>query len=189
MAQRRAYTKSKQPSEYESKVIEIRRVSRVVQGGRRFSFRATVVAGNRMGKVGIGVAKGQDVSQAVEKATRLATKGVANIPLSKVYGIPHEVEGKFSAAYIRIKPTRAGRGIIAGGAARFVLALAGFKDATAKILSRSGNKLNVARATLEALKKLTPTQKARDFNPSVGVTKNQTENMKAEKIISPQGDT
>ncbi|MFN7088494.1 MAG: 30S ribosomal protein S5 [Candidatus Paceibacteria bacterium] len=139
--------------EWEQKVLDIRRVARVVAGGKRFSFRATVVIGNRSGKVGVGVAKGKDVAQAVEKATNQAKKDIIEVPI--VEGtIPHEVYAKHSSAEVLIKPAKRGKGIIAGGAARAVLTLAGIKDVSAKILGRTPNKLTNARATLEALRKL-----------------------------------
>lgn len=141
-------------SEFDQKVLDIRRVARVVQGGRRFSFRATVVIGNRKGKVGVGVAKGQDVSQAVEKAVHQAKKYLIVVPLTKHGSIPHEARMKFSSARVLLKPAPEGAGIIAGGAVRGVLDLAGVRNVSSKILSRSPNKLNNARAAIEALKQL-----------------------------------
>lgn len=122
-------------------------------GGRRFSFRATVVIGDRKGRVGVGVAKGKDVSQAVEKAINQAKKSVITVPISKGT-IPQETVAKHSSAVVLLKPAKAGKGIIAGGSTRVVLALAGITDATAKILGRTPNKLTNAIATIEALKKL-----------------------------------
>lgn len=151
----RKFYKTEVP-EYEQKVLDVSRVARVVAGGRRFSFRATLAAGNRAGKVGVGVAKGRDVSMAVEKAYRRALKSMVTVLLTKNNSLPHEVDGKFSSAYVRLKPARLGKGIVAGGAVRTILSLAGVRDASAKILSRSGNKLNISRATLEALKKMKP---------------------------------
>jgi small subunit ribosomal protein S5 len=140
-------------SEWEHAVLDLRRVARVVAGGKRFSFRATVVIGDRKGKVGVGVAKGKDVSQAVEKAINEAKKSVIEVPI--VNGtIPAEISAKHSSAVILLKPAKPGKGIIAGGAARAVLALAGIRDVTAKTLGRTSNKLTNAMATLEALKKL-----------------------------------
>lgn len=153
MAERR-FRQQREKSEFDHKVLDIRRVARVVAGGRRFTFRATVVVGNHLGKVGVGIAKGVDVSQAVEKANRQAVRNIIEVPLTREMSVPHDVEGKFSSAYVRLKPAKVGRGIVAGGAMRVVLAMAGVRDATAKILSRSGNKLNVARATLEAFQHL-----------------------------------
>ncbi|MEK6883319.1 MAG: 30S ribosomal protein S5, partial [Nanoarchaeota archaeon] len=135
------------------KVLDLRRVTRVVAGGKRFRFRATVVVGNEKGKVGVGIAKGLDVAQAVAKAKSNAQKNILTLTL-KGRTIPHEVEAKFSAAKIRMKPASEGHGLLAGGAARTVLSLAGIKDVTAKTLGRTPNKLTNALATIEALKKL-----------------------------------
>lgn len=140
-------------SEFEQKVLELRRVARVVAGGKRFKFRATVVLGNRKGKVGVGIDKGEDVSQAVDKASRVAKRSMIEVPM--INGtIPHEVMTKYKTATVLIKPAAKGAGIIAGGAVRSVLDVLGVKNITAKILSRSVNKLNNARATINALKKL-----------------------------------
>ncbi len=131
----------------------MRRVARVMAGGKRFSFRATLVIGDGRGRVGVGVGKGIDVQQSLVKAKRDAQKHMITVPLQK-RTIPHEVEAKFSAARIRLKPAKEGNGLIAGGAVRAVLTLAGIKDITAKILGRTPNKLTNALATIEALKML-----------------------------------
>ena len=144
----------REKSEYDHKVLDIRRVARVMAGGRRFSFRATVVIGNRRGKVGVGVAKGGDVAQAVDKATHKAQKRLVVIPLTKYGSIPHRVLAKFSSARVLLKPAPEGSGIIAGGAVRAVADLAGIRNLSSKILSRSPNKLNNARAALAALASL-----------------------------------
>jgi small subunit ribosomal protein S5 len=138
---------------FKDKVLDLRRVTRVVAGGKRFRFRATVVVGDEKGKVGVGVAKGLDVQQAVAKAKSEAKKNIFYVELNN-RTILHEVEAKFSAAKIRIKPAKPGHGLIAGGAARVVLSLAGIKDVTAKTLGRTPNKLTNALATIEALKKI-----------------------------------
>jgi len=143
----------KEKSEFDQKVLDVARVTRVVAGGRRFSFRTVIVIGNKKGKIGLGVAKGIDVSQAVEKAVSDAKKNILILPL-KEGTIPHEVDAKYSAARVLLKPAPRGRGLVAGGAARIICELAGIENITAKVLSKSTNKLNNARATLEALKKL-----------------------------------
>lgn len=145
---------TKEKSEFEQKVLDIRRVARVVAGGRRFSFRATVVVGNKRGRVGVGVAKGPDVTLAVEKAVHRAKKEMIDVPITKWGSIPYDVEAKFSAARVKLMPAPLGSGIIAGGSVRAVADLAGISNMSSKILSRSPNKLNNARATLEALRKL-----------------------------------
>ncbi len=140
--------------ELKDKVLDLRRVTRVVKGGKRLSFRATVVVGDLNGKVGVGIGKGADVNQAIQKAKVDALKNVMHLELKEKRTIPHEVSAKYSAAKVIIKPASAGHGLRAGSAVRSVLALAGVKDATAKTLGRTPNKLTNALATLEALKKL-----------------------------------
>ena len=147
-----------QKSEYEHKLIDLRRVARVMAGGRRFTFRATVVLGNQRGTVGFGTGKASDTSQSIEKATRQARKNMINIPLNKNFSIPHEVSAKFKTARVILKPGKEGKGLVAGGSVRTVLALAGVKNASAKILSHTKNKLTNARAALEALKQLKATK-------------------------------
>lgn len=148
------FQKVKEKKEFDQKVLDIRRVARVVAGGRRFSFRATVAIGNRRGMVGVGTAKGLDVTQAVEKAVHKARKNVIMVPLQKNGSIPYEVYAKCGSAAIVIKPARAGRGMIAGGPVRSIASLAGIQNITAKILSRTPNKLNNAAAALKALAQL-----------------------------------
>ena len=140
--------------EYDQKLLDLRRTARVVAGGRRFSFRATVVIGNRMGKVGVGMGKGLDVSSAVDKAVAQAKKNIVVIPLNAKKTIPHEVAAKYKAARIVLKPAREGRGLIAGGPVRVIADLGGIKNLTAKILGRTVNKVNNANAVMVALNKL-----------------------------------
>ncbi len=140
--------------EFKEKVLDLRRVTRVVAGGKRFRFRATLVIGDEKGRVGIGVAKGADVQQAIAKSKSAAKKNILKVNLKDGRTIAHEVTAKFSAAEVLLKPAVAGHGLRAGGAVRFVLSLAGVKDATAKCLGRTPNKLTNALATIEALKKL-----------------------------------
>ena len=144
-------------SEFDQRVLDVRRTARVVKGGRRFSFRATVIVGDRGGRVGMGMGKGSDVASAVEKGVSQAKKHLLKLSLSG-HTIPYEVEAKFSAARVRLKPAREGHGLVAGGPVRVIADLAGIKDLTSKILSRTPNKLNNARAVFEALKKFKSTQ-------------------------------
>ena len=144
--------KTEEKSEFDQRVLDVRRTARVVKGGRRFSFRATVIVGDRAGRVGMGMGKGSDVASAVEKGVSQAKKNIVPLTL-KGHTIPREVEAKFSAARIRLKPAREGHGLVAGGPVRVIADLAGIKDLTGKIVSRSPNKLNNARAVIEALKK------------------------------------
>ncbi|MFA6190201.1 MAG: 30S ribosomal protein S5 [Candidatus Staskawiczbacteria bacterium] len=139
--------------DFQTKLLDLARVTRVTGGGKRMSFRAVVVAGDKKGKIGIGIDKGKDVSQAVEKATRRAKKDLVSVVI--VDGtIPHEVMAKSGPAVILLKPQKKGMGLVAGGAVRSICELAGIKNISSKILSGSKNKLNNARATIEALKKL-----------------------------------
>lgn len=144
----------KEKSEFDQGVLDIRRTARVVAGGRRFSFRATVVIGNKNGKVGVGVGKGPDVSTAVEKGVYQAKKHIILVPITDKKTIPHSSFGKFAAARVLLKPAREGRGLTAGGAVRIIAGLAGIRNITSKVLGRTVNKLNNAKATMEALKKL-----------------------------------
>lgn len=147
-------TRSREKSEFEQGVLDIRRTARVVAGGRRFSFRVTVIIGNRNGKVGLGVGKGADTSMAIEKGVYQARKNLIKVPLTDERSIPQEVEGKISASRILLKPAREGKGLVVGGPVRLIADLAGIKNMTGKILGRTANKLNNAKATMEALKKL-----------------------------------
>ncbi len=140
--------------EFEQKVVDISRVTRVVAGGKRMRFRATVVIGDGKGRVGYGIQKSSDVSGAVTKAVTAAKKRLIKVPLDKTT-IPHEVRVKFGAAQLILKPAPAGTGVIAGGAARLVMELAGVKDVVGKMLG-SRNKINNIKATFEAIKALRP---------------------------------
>lgn len=134
--------------------MDMRRVTRVVKGGKRFRFRATVVIGDYRGQVGVGVGKGADVQQAVSKAKVDAKKNLINVSLQDGRTLAHEITAKYSAARVILRPAEEGHGIKAGGSVRVVLSLAGVKDATGKILSRTPNKLTNALATMEALRQM-----------------------------------
>lgn len=142
------------PSPYEELVINIDRVARVVKGGRRFRFKALVVVGDRKGKVGVGVSKGLDVQAAVAKATDVAKKNMITVPISN-QTIPHDVEVKVSGAHVLLKPASLGTGIIAGGVVRSIIGVTGINNMLSKSLG-STNKVNIAYATIEALKSLVP---------------------------------
>ncbi len=137
--------------EFEEKVLEIKRVARVVKGGRRFKFRASVVVGNLDGKIGIGTGKGSEVAQAVAKASSKARKNM--IKISPDSTVPFDIESNFKGAKVLLKPARKGTGIIAGGPVRAVVELAGISDISSKMLG-SGNKINNMIATFNALKKI-----------------------------------
>jgi len=143
----------KKDNEFKEKVIDLRRVARVVAGGKRFRFRATVVLGDERGRVGIGIGKGADVQDAVGKAKNKAKKNLVYIPLNG-RTINHEVEAKYSAARVLLRPAEVGHGLKAGSSVRTVLALLGIKDITAKCLGRTNNKLTNAMAALTALKSI-----------------------------------
>lgn len=149
---RRRPTRRREVSEFEHKVVDMRRVSRTVAGGRRFSFRATVVAGDGKGRVGIGVAKGKDTALSIDKAVRRAKANMVTIPITKEGTIPHDIEAKYGPSRILLRPGR--KGLVAGSAVRNVLELAGVKNVSAKVISRSSNKLNNAHAAIVALTSL-----------------------------------
>ncbi len=138
-------------SEYDQKVLDIARVSRVTKGGKRFSFRATIVIGDGKSKVGVGMGKGKDVAQSVQKAFNQAKKNLITV-LIKDGTIPYQVEAKYSSAVVLLKPARGG--VKAGGPVRVVAKLSGITKLTGKLLERTNNKVNIAMATIEALKKL-----------------------------------
>lgn len=140
--------------EFDQRILELARVTRVTKGGKRMRFRACVIIGDRKGRVGFGLAKGLDVQQSVAKAATQAKKRLITVPLQNGT-IPHAVHCKFAAASIIIKPAPVGTGIKAGGAVRVVFELAGIPNAVAKILG-SNNKINNTKATMKALKLLKP---------------------------------
>lgn len=156
---RAGFGRDRQKDEFQTKLLDLARVTRVTGGGKRLRFRAVVIAGDKKGKIGIGIDKGRDVSQAVEKATRRAKKNLVSVVIMEGT-IPHEVMAKSGPAIILLRPQRKGRGLVAGGAVRTICDLAGIKNISSKILSGSKNKLNNARATIEALKKLKASAKA-----------------------------
>lgn len=147
--------------EFDNKVVSVRRVTRVVSGGRRFSFSIAMVVGDRKGRVGIGTGKAADTPVAIEKAIRSAKKNMVQVPLTAKNSIAHPVFTKYSSAQVSITPAP-GKGVVAGSAVRVVLELAGIKEVSGKILSRSKNKLNIARATIQALNQLKAEKKKKE---------------------------
>ena len=140
----------KEKSEFDSKLLDLARVARVTKGGKRFSFRATMVVGDGKGRVGVGVAQGHDVQQSMAKSTQKARKNVIKVPIVNAT-IPHEAQCKYHSAIVVIKPSPAGSGVKAGGPVRVIAKLAGIHNITAKLIQRTGNKINIARATIGAL--------------------------------------
>ncbi len=152
---RRPFRKNKErvKSEFDQKILDIRRVTRVASGGRRFSFSVSIVIGNRGGKVGIGIGKAGDTSLAIDKAVKSAKKNMIDVIRTDQNSIAHEIKAKYNSAQMIAMPAK-GRGLIAGSAVRDVFELAGLTDINAKIISGSKNKLNIARATIKALQTL-----------------------------------
>lgn len=140
-------------SEYDQRMITIRRVARVVAGGRRFSFSVAIIIGNRKGKIGVGLGKAGDTALAIEKATRDAKKNMITVHLTKDSSVAHDISAKFCASRVSIMPV-VGRGLVAGSSVRPVLELAGITNVLAKVHSGSKNGLNNARAAIEALRTL-----------------------------------
>ena len=140
-------------SEFDQRMINIRRVARVVSGGRRFSFSVAIIIGNKKGKVGVGLGKAGDTTLAIDKAVRNAKKNMITVPLTKNNSIAHDVSAKYTASVVSLMPAK-GRGLVAGSSVRPVLELAGITDIVAKLHSGSKNGLNNARSAIEALKKL-----------------------------------
>jgi len=151
---RRGGRRPQEPREFEQKILDLARVTRVTAGGKRMSFRCALVIGDKKGRVGLGVAKGADVQISIEKAFRKAKKNLINIPMVHET-IPHPTRVKFGAAEVLLKPAPQGTGLKSGGAMRVVLELGGLPNAVSKILN-SSNKLNIAQATLKAIQSLRP---------------------------------
>jgi len=145
--------REKPKEEFLSTVLDLTRVSRMTGGGRKFKFRAVVVVGDQKGRVGLGMAKGKDVADSVERATSAAKKNLLKVVIVNDT-IPHQTYAKFGAAQIMLKPQSKGRGLVAGGTVRVICSLAGIKNISSKVLGRTTNKLSNAKATIEALKKL-----------------------------------
>ncbi len=146
------FTREEGQSEFDERVVFVNRCAKVVKGGRRFSFSAVVVVGDREGRVGFGFGKANEVSDAIRKGGEAAKKDMMSVTL-KGKTIPHEVTGACDGGYILLKPAPAGTGLIVGGGMRPVLEAAGVRDAVGKSLG-SKNRLNVVKATIAALMKL-----------------------------------
>jgi len=158
--QRREFKKNRRPSrrqaprsEFDQRILAIRRVTRVSSGGRRFSFSVTMVIGDGKGKIGVGIGKATDTALAIEKSVKNAKKNLVTIKMTDTNSIPHEIQAKYSSAVVMLQPSP-GRGTVAGSAVRDLLELAGINDVVGKIISGSKNKLNISRATVKALESL-----------------------------------
>lgn len=147
---RRGPRAPRERAEFEQATLEVRRVARVMAGGRRFSFSVTVVIGDKKGRVGVGIGKGADTALAIDKAVRDAKKHMVTIKRTPENSIAHDVSVKYASSIVTIIPSP-GRGIVAGSAMRQVLEHAGVTNVIAKILTRTKNKLTIARATVAAL--------------------------------------
>ena len=169
------FERDKPQDEFEQKIVDLARVTRVMAGGKRMRFRACVAIGNKKGKIGIGLAKGADVALAVTKAVAQARKELIDVSIVNDT-IPHEIYQKTGAAKILFKPARRGKGVIAGGAVRVILELAGVSNITSKILG-TNNKVSIARCTIEALSNLKKVEKK-------AVVKK--EDKKEDKKVSPK---
>jgi small subunit ribosomal protein S5 len=154
-------------NQYEEKVLYINRVAKVVKGGRRFSFSALVVSGDRQGRVGIGLGKANEVPEAIKKASKQARKNMIRVPITPdTKSIPHDVIGKFCSGRVMLKPAVEGTGVIASATVRGILEAAGLQNVRTKTL-RSRNPHNVVKATLDGLKQL------RDFD-SIAAARNKS---------------
>lgn len=176
--------------EFDQKIISLRRVVRVMGGGRRFSFSVAMVLGDKQGRVGLGVAKAGDTSQAIQKAVNIAKQNMVKLQLTDDHSLPHEVEAKFNSARITLRPNF-GRGLVSGSAVRTILELAGIKNVTSRVLSRSRNQINNAKAAIDALEPFVVARGAsaqKKINSSEGVqdtaSTNRRYNQSSEKKSS-----
>lgn len=141
---------NKPKPEFDQKILDIRRVTRVVAGGRRFSFSVALIAGDRKGAIGLGLGKAGDTSLAINKALRSAKKNMVKLGLTKNMSLPYQVSAKFGSSEVMLMPNK-GRGLVAGSVVRDIVKMAGIKDVTGKIIGGTKNKLNNAKAVMGAL--------------------------------------
>lgn len=167
---RRDTRREKPKKEFEELLLEVRRVTRVTTGGRRLSFRATILVGNKKGKIGLGISKGNDVASAVQKASHEAYKNLFEVPLTKNDTVPYPIALKYKACLVKLLPASEGTGLKAGSSIRSVLELAGYANILSKMVG-SNNKLNNALATIRALS----AYKHADYFSSLKVAKAEEE--------------
>ena len=146
--------KTETKKEIDNEVLDINRVERMTAGGRRLRFRTLVVVGDKKGKVGIGLAKGADVQQAIEKGVKKAQRNMVTVPINEEGTILHEIKAKYGAATVLLKPQTKGRGLVAGGTVRTICSLAGIENISGKIVGNTRSKLNNAKATMIALQSI-----------------------------------
>lgn len=152
---RKKTAERREKPEFDQKILSIRRVTRVVSGGRRFSFSVAMLVGDKKGSIGLGLGKSSDTTLAINKAVASARKHMFRIPTTKDMSLSHVVEGKFKASRVMLMPNK-GKGLVVGGAMRDIMMLGGLKNVTGKIFSRSKTHLNNAKAAVIALKTLKP---------------------------------
>ena len=181
--------KKREKPEFDQKVIDIARVTRVVKGGKRFSFRTVVVIGDRKGKVGVGVSKGPDMKSSTEKSYADAKKNMIKLSFTG-NTIPYMIDQKLGSSKIILKPASKGNGVVAGGAVRTVISLAGIKDISGKMLGAK-SKLNNARATIEALKQFSVKKIREDIvkNERKTETKNASKEENVDEKKAAKDDT
>ncbi len=151
---------AKPKPEFDQKIVDVRRVTRVTSGGRKFSFSVAVIAGDKKGRVGFGTGKGLDTAMAVDKAYRKAKSNMIRLPLTKTGTIPHDVSAKYSSAVVEIRPAP-GKGLVAGSSVRDVLEIAGIKDVIGKLRSGTKNRMNNAKVVIKALSTLSTYKKVK----------------------------
>lgn len=183
---RRSFKPKREQPEFEQQIVDIARVTRVMAGGKRMRFRACVVIGDKKGRVGMGLAKGLDVSLAVAKAVKKAEKDMIRVSMVKGT-IPHAIEHKYGAARILLKPAPVGTGIISGGAVRIVLELAGIENAVSKIMG-TNNKLNNVKATIQALQLLKKTRSAKNSSEKEVVSEESSKKVKSQEELVKKSD-
>jgi small subunit ribosomal protein S5 len=190
---KRGQRPKREKPEFDQQIVDLARVTRVTKGGKQLSFRATVLIGDRKGRVGYGVEKGKDVQIAVEKAVNQAKKILFRVTMDD-NSIPHVVEAKFKAAKVLIKPAPKGSGIIAGGAVRTVLEMAGVPNASAKMLGKTTNKISNIKATFKALQSFKVKAKKVESNTNKAVVSSEKEKVEntdtkdTKKIVKKDSD-